>query len=135
MGPAGSKTNPGQTEPTMNAKITKTEAAALAYDDACRAYTNAGYRNIRIRNAVRAFESGAALTWAQEDEIYDACRIKVGNRAYNMTLAELAPMAKEVAAEIVKDASALCDKLGEEADRLERAAARRAARKAAAVAA
>lgn len=135
MGPAGSKTNPGQTEPTMTTKITKTEAAAIAYDDACRAYTFACQRRARICSAARAFESGAALTWSQEDELYDACRIKVGNRAYDMTLAELAAMARVVAAEIVKAACALCDELGEEADRLEQAAAKRAARKAAAKAA
>jgi len=134
MGPAGSKTNPGQTEPTMTT-ATKTEAAALAYDDACRAYTNAQHESIRIWKSIRIVRDGGTLNTNQEDVLVDVCRTKVGNRAYYMNHAEMAEMAAQISRENITAASALCDKLGEEADRLERAAARRAARKAAAKAA
>jgi len=119
----------------MNAKITKTEAAALAYDDACRAYTNAQHQSIRIWKSIRIVRDGGALTWSQEDVLVDVCRTKVGNRAYNMTHAEMAEMAAQISRENLAAASALCDELGEIADKLEQAAARREARKAAAKAA
>lgn len=134
MGPAGSKTNPGQTEPTMT-KITKTEAAALAYDNACAAYTTAQHEINRIWKIVRIVREGGTLTWSQEDALVDVCRTKVGNRAYDMTHAELAEMANQIVRENLAAAGALCDELGETADRLEQAAARREARKAAAKAA
>jgi hypothetical protein len=114
---------------------TKTEAAALAYDDACRAYTNAQHESIRIWKSIRIVRDGGTLNTNQEDVLVDVCRTKVGNRAYYMNHAEMAEMAAQISRENITAASALCDKLGEEADRLERAAARRAARKAAAKAA
>jgi hypothetical protein len=120
----------------MNAdKITKTEAAALAYDDACRAYTNAQHQSIRIWKSIRIVRDGGALTWSQEDVLVDVCRTKVGNLAYYMNHAEMAEMAAQISRESIAAASALCDELGEIADKLEQAAARREARKAAAKAA
>ena len=135
MGPAGSKTNPGQTEPTMTTKMNKTEAAALAYDNACAAYTTAQYEINRIWKVVRIVREGGALTWSQEDALVDVCRTKVGNLAFYMNHAEMAEMANKVVRENLAAASALCDELGEIADKLEQAAARREARKAAAKAA
>ena len=134
MGPAGSKTNPGQTEPTMTT-ATKTEAAALAYDDACRAYTTAQHEINRIWKIVRIVREGGTLNTNQEDALVDVCRTKVGNRAFDMTHAEMAEMANRTVRENLAAASALCDELGEIADKLEQAAARREARKAAAKAA
>ncbi len=135
MGPAGSKTNPGQTEPTMTSKMNKTEAAALAYDNACAAYTKAQHESIRIWKSIRVAREGGALTWSQEDVLVDVCRTKVSNLAYHMTHAEMAEMAVQISRESIAAASALCDELGEIADKLEQAAARREARKAAAKAA
>ncbi len=135
MGPAGSKTNPGQTEPTMNAKMNKTEAAALAYDNACAAYTKAQHESIRIWKSIRIVRDGGTLNTNQEDVLVDVCRTKVGNLAYHMTHAEMAELAAQISRENITAASALCDELGEIADKLEQAAARREARKAAAKAA
>jgi hypothetical protein len=114
---------------------TKTEAAALAYDNACAAYTTAQYEINRVWKVVRIVREGGTLNTNQEDVLVDVCRTKVGNLAFYMTHAEMAEMANRTVRENLAAASALCDKLGEEADRLEQAAAKRAARKAAAKAA
>jgi hypothetical protein len=119
----------------MSAKMNKAEAAALAYDDACRAYTKAQHESIRIWKSIRIVRDGGALTWSQEDVLYDACYTRLGMRAYNMTIAAAAEMAAQISRENIAAASALCDELGEIADKLEQAAARREARKAAAKAA
>jgi hypothetical protein len=119
----------------MNAKITKTEAAALAYDNACAAYTNAQHESIRIWKSIRIVRDGGTLNTNQEDVLYDACYTRLGMRAYNMTIAAAAEMAAQISRENIAAASALCDELGEIADKLEQAAARREARKAAAKAA
>ena len=119
----------------MNANATKTEAAALAYDNACVAYTKAQYEINRIWKVVRIVREGGALTWSQEDALVDVCRTKVGNIAFYMNHAEMAEMANQIVRENLAAASALCDELGEIADKLEQAAARREARKAAAKAA
>jgi hypothetical protein len=114
---------------------TKTEAAALAYDDACRAYTTAQHEINRIWKIVRIVREGGTLNTNQEDVLVDVCRTKVGNRAFDMTHAEMAELANLTVRENLAAASALCDELGEIADKLEQAAARREARKAAAKAA
>jgi hypothetical protein len=119
----------------MNTKITKTEAAALAYDNACAAYTAAQHQSIRIGKSIRILRDGGTLNTNQEDVLYDACYTRLGMRAYNMTIAAAAEMAAQIVRENLAAASALCDELGEIADKLEQAAARREARKAAAKAA
>jgi hypothetical protein len=115
----------------MTTKITKTEAAALAYDNACAAYTTAQHEINRIWKVVRIVREGGTLNTNQEDVLVDVCRTKVGNRAYYMNHAEMAEMSNQIVRENLAAASALCDELGEIADKLEQAAARREARKAA----
>jgi hypothetical protein len=50
----------------MTAKMNKTEAAALAYDDACRAYTNAQHQSIRIGKSIRIVREGGTLNTNQD---------------------------------------------------------------------
>jgi hypothetical protein len=119
----------------MTTKITKTEAAALAYDNACAAYTTAQHEINRTYKVVRIVRDGGTLNTNQEDVLVDVCRTRVGNLAFYMTHAEMAEMANQIVRENLAAASALCDELGEIADKLEQAAARREARKAAAKAA
>jgi hypothetical protein len=114
----------------MTTKTTKT-AAALAYDNACAAYTTAQHEINRIWKVVRIVRDGGTLNTNQEDVLVDVCRTKVGNLAFYMTHAELAEMSNQIVRENLATASALCDELGEIADKLEQAAARREARKAA----
>ena len=129
MGPAGSKTNPGQMEPTMTTKTTKLDAALAAMNDAERAHDFACYTSKRTRIAINIVEAGGKLTESQEDTLIDACRTKIGNLAFHMTHAELAVMAAEVIKSNIEATWAVLGAALDEMDRQERIANQRAARR------